>query len=148
MAGYAWTPILYNAQYHRTYIDENRLWQQISFRHDLFNISWQHRVRQEQRFIVGSHPTSNRTRYQIRGSYGLSNDGNFGVTGFNEIMVNLNSADPQPYGGFDRDRIFLGPYFVANSHRYEFGYLGEYLKRFGDEPRWANVIVFHAIFNF
>lgn len=148
MAGYAWTPILYNAQYHRVYIDENRLWQRIAYRHDLFGVSWQHRVRQEQRFIVGSHPTSNRTRYQIRGSYGFSDDNNLGLTWFDEIMVNLNSAEPLPYGGFDRNRIFVGPYLVANGHRYEFGYLGEYQKRFGPEPRWANVILFQAVFNF
>lgn len=148
MVGYAWTPLLYNAQYHRTFIDENRLWQQVAYRHELFGVSWQHRVRQEQRFIVGSHPTSNRTRYQLRGSYGLSDDKSVGLTWFDEIMVNLNSANPQPYGGFDRNRIFLGPYLVVDGHRYEVGYLGEYQKRFGDEPRWANVIAFHAIFNF
>ena len=148
LLGYAWTPSFYNAEYHRTYIDEQRIFQQVLYRHDLLGVKWAHRVRQEQRFIVGNGNISNRTRYQLRGSYGLSEDGNFGLTGYDEFMTNLNGVDPAPYGGYDRNRIFFGPYLVVHGHRYEVGYLGEHLKRFGSDERWANVIVFSATFNF
>jgi hypothetical protein len=36
----------------------------------------------------------------------------------------------------------------VNGHRYEVGYLGEHLKRFGSDERWANVFLFSATFNF
>lgn len=148
MLGYAWTPTLYNSHYHSAYIDEQRIFQQVVYKHDLLGVKWAHRLRQEQRFITGAGSVSNRTRYQLRGSYSLSQDGNFGLTGYDELMVNLNDSNPGPTSGYDRDRIFLGPYWVVNGHRYEVGYLGEHLKRFGSDERWANVILFSATFNF
>lgn len=147
MAGYAWTPNFYYADYHRTFIDENRFWQQLAYRHDLFGVQWVHRVRQEQRFIVGVSEVSHRSRYQLRGSYALSNDRSFGLTAFDELMVTLNSASPAPWSGYDRNRIFLGPYWVVAGHRFEVGYLGEHQKRFGSDERWVNAVVVQATFN-
>jgi len=55
-------------------------------------------------------------------------------------MVNFNSVQDGPWSGYDRDRFFFGPYWKIDNVRYEFGYLGEHLKRFGNDERWANVI--------
>lgn len=148
MVGYGWTPGLYNAQYHRSYIDENRIWEQVLFKHQLFGAQWAHRLRQEQRFIVGASNVSNRTRYQVRCSYGLGDDQSFGLTGWDEIMVNLNGAQPGPWAGYDRNRFFIGPYWIVDGDRYEVGYLGEHLKRFGSDERWANVVLLSATWMF
>lgn len=147
-AGYAWHPTFYDSNYHRDYRDEQRLWQQILYRHDLWGIAWQHRLRQEQRKIEHTDGISNRTRYLIRESYGLTEDKSFGVTAFQELMVNLNGVEGGPWDGYDRSRLFLGPYWSIDNARYEIGYLGEHAKRFGDDERWVNALAVSALFNF
>jgi hypothetical protein len=140
--GYAWTPNFYDSKYQRDYRDEHRLWQQLLVRHDLFGLQWQHRLRQEQRFIARTDDLSHRSRYQLRGSYGLTEKKDFGLTGFDELMVNLNGVQGGPWGGYDRNRIFFGPYWQVENIRYEVGYLGEHLKRFGSDERWAHALLF------
>ncbi len=145
--GYAWTPALYDSNYHRDYRDEQRLWQQLTFRHDLFGLHWQHRLRQEQRMVMRTDGVASRTRYLTRGSYALDQEESFGLTAFNEIMINLNALDNGPWKGYDRNRIFFGPYWVIGPGRYEVGYLGEHLKRFGSDERWAHVLQLSASYN-
>jgi Protein of unknown function (DUF2490) len=147
-AGYAWTPSLYDSNYHRDYRDEQRLWQQVIYRHGLFGIQWQHRLIEEQRFITRTNGVSNRTRYLLRGSYALTARKDFGLTGYDELMVNLNGVNNGPWAGYDRNRVFFGPYWQIDNARYEVGYLGEHLKRFGSDERWAHVLLVSASFNF
>jgi len=146
--GYAWVPKFYNTSYHREYRDEQRIWQQAVFRHDGFRLSWVHRLRQEQRKIAETDGVSNRTRYLLRGSYPLEGVLVSGITAYDEFMVNLNGVAGGPRGGFDQNRIFIGPYWESASSRYEVGYLGELDRRFGDEPRWVNAIAVLASFSF
>ena len=146
--GYAWHPTFYNSNYHRDYRDEQRLWQQVIYRHDLWGTAWLHRLRQEQRKIEHTDGISNRTRYLLRGSYGLTDAGDVGITTFEELMINLNGVDGGPWAGYDRSRVFLGPYWLVGSTRYEIGYLGEHAKRFGDDERWVNAIAISGQFNF
>jgi len=79
--GYAWTPTFVNTSYDGDFRNENRIWQQLLYKHDLWGLQWQHRLRQEQRIIEDAGQTSNRTRYLVRGSYALNSDGAFGLTG-------------------------------------------------------------------
>lgn len=146
--GYAWTPALINSNYHRDYRDEQRLWQQVNYKHDLWGIQWTHRVREEQRFITRTNGISNRARYQLRGSYALTEKKDFGLTGFDELMYTLNALQNGPWGGYDRNRIFFGPYWLVDNARYEVGYLGEHLKRFGNDQRWTHALLISASFNF
>jgi hypothetical protein len=138
--GYAWHPMFYDADYYRTYRDEQRIWQQILYRCDLWGISWLHRLRQEQRKIEHTDGISNRTRYLLRESLPFNDDGTSGITSFQEIMVTLNTVTDGPWSGYDRSRIFLGPYWKRGIMRYEVGYLGEHAKRFGQDERWVNAI--------
>jgi hypothetical protein len=138
--GYAWTPNFYDARYHRDYRDEHRLWQQVLYRHQSLGIKWQHRFRQEQRFIARTDEVANRSRYFIRGSYGLSDSEDFGLTAYDEVMFHLNSVRNGTWSGYDRNRIFFGPYWQIGSARYEVGYLGEHIKRFGSDERWTHVL--------
>lgn len=139
--GYAWTPNLYDSQYHRDFRNEHRPWQQLLLRHDLFGVQWQHRFRQEQRFIARTDEVSHRSRYQLRGSYALTEKKDFGLTAFDEVMVHLNAVQHGPWAGYDRNRIFFGPYWQVDNIRYEVGYLGEHLKRFGSDERWAHALL-------
>jgi len=147
-AGYGWFPGLYDADYHRSYRDDQQLWQQLLYRNDLWNVTWQHRLRQEERWIEHTDGVSYRTRYMLRASLPLNDRKDFGLTAFDEVMVNLNTIENGPWRGYDRNRIFLGPYCQIGAARYEAGYLGEHAKRFGDDERWVNAIALTAIFNF
>jgi hypothetical protein len=147
--GYAWTPTFMNNDYQEDFRNENRIWQQVLVKDSRWGLDWQHRLRQEQRFIEDAAGPSNRTRYLVRGSYPLSNSGKFGLTGYNEIFVNLNSEYKGPKGGFDRDRFFFGPYFKQGPGRYEIGYLGEYAQRFDEDGgRYINALMVMAFLNF
>ena len=147
--GYAWTPTYMNSHYEENFRNENRMWEQILIKDSRWGLDWQHRLRQEQRMIQDAGGPSNRTRYLLRGSYPLTASGNTGLTGYNEIFVNLNSEHNGPKGGFDRDRFFFGPYFTSGPARYEVGYLGEYAQKFDEDGgRMINAIMMSAWFNF
>lgn len=146
--GYAWTPTFTDAHYNEDFRNEQRIWQQVLYRHEWLGLAWQHRLRQEQRFIDDASSASNRTRYLLRGSYRLAESYDAGLTGYNELFVTENSVERGPRAGFDRDRFFFGPYVVAGKGRYEIGYLGEYGKRFGNDDRMINAIMVAANYNF
>jgi hypothetical protein len=146
--GYAWTPTFMNSSYQEDFRNENRIWQQVLYKHDLWGLQWQHRLRQEQRIIEDASGTSNRTRYLVRGSYGLTEDGSYGLTGYNELFVTENGTTKGPVGGFDRDRFFFGPYVKSGPGRYEVGYLGEYARQFGNDSRMINAILVSANYSF
>lgn len=146
--GYAWTPTFSNASYLSDFRNENRIWQQLLYREERFGVQWQHRLRLEQRLLQDAAETSHRARYLVRASHPLSQDGSFGITGFNELFVTANGATRAPKGGFDRDRIFVGPYFVSGPGRYEIGYLGEYARQFGNDSRLINGILMNVTLSF
>ena len=146
--GYGWTPTFTNPAYDGDFRNENRIWQQALYKHDLWGLQWQHRLRQEQRIIEDASGTSNRTRYLLRGSYGLSNNGDVGLTGYNEVFVTENGTTKGPIGGFDRDRFFFGPYLRSGPGRYEIGYVGEYARQFGNDSRMINAIMLSTNYSF
>jgi hypothetical protein len=146
--GHAWTPTFSDTHYRHDFRNENRIWQQALYKHDWLGLAWQHRFRQEQRFIDDASSVSNRTRYLVRGSYRIAESQDFGITGYNELFVTENSVERGPRAGFDRDRFFLGPYLVSGKGRYEIGYLGEYGKRFGNSDRMINAIMLAANYSF
>ncbi len=146
-AGYAWVPKFYDQEYHHDYRDEQRLWEQVLFKHSSIGISWHHRFRQEQRMLAGAQGVSNRSRYLIRGSYALTENGTVGLTAYSETLINLNGVKGGPSGGFEQNRFFLGPFWESHGARYELGYLGEYDRRFGDDSRWVNAIAVLAAYS-
>ena len=91
---------------------------------------------------------SNRFRYLLKGSYALTEDDNFGITGYDELFVTLNSVEGGPSAGYDRNRFFIGPYWVAENARYEVGYLGEHARSFGSDERYISALMIFANFNF
>ena len=146
--GYAWAPALIDSNYHRDYREDHRLWQQITYRNTLYGVQWQHRIRQEQRFIARTSEVAHRARYMLKASRPLSDTGDFGLTASDEIMVNLNGVDNGPWAGYDRNRIFFGPYWMDGKTRYEVVYIGEHLKRFGSDERWVNALGLQVLMHF
>jgi hypothetical protein len=151
LLGYGWTPTFMNNKYDSDFRDETRIWEQLSYNQhnvlDIFEI--EHRFRQEQRFIQHAGKAANRSRYMLKGSLPLNADKDFGLTGYDELFVSLNSVDNGPRAGFDRNRVFVGPYMVMKPLRLELGYLGEYGKRFvGSEERMIHAVALYAFLNF
>jgi hypothetical protein len=84
----------------------------------------------------------------LRGTLPLNVAQDFGIAAFDEVMFTWNSIEGGPWSGYDRNRVFLGPYWQIDNAHYEIGYLGEHAKRFGDDERWVNAIAVLAIFHF
>jgi hypothetical protein len=141
--GYAWTPLFMDARFNHDMRDEHRIWQQVLYTHTLSgtDFTFQHRLRQEQRFIEDTGDTGNRTRYLVRASHPFSAGGTSGLTGYNEYFVNWNDVSSGPKSGFDRNRFFLGPYLQQRITRYELGYLGEYSKHYRDGDRMIHGVL-------
>jgi hypothetical protein len=146
--GYAWTPTFTNTSYETDFRSEHRIWQQAVIRHGGAGLSWQHRIRQEQRMIDETSGTSHRTRHLVRASLAPGIGRRIGVTGYHELFITWNSVDGGPRAGFDRSRIFIGPYLTRDHVRYEAGYVGEYGRRFGNNDRIIHALLVSANMTF
>jgi hypothetical protein len=149
--GYAYTPLFLNNTYDYHYRDEQRVWEQLAYTQKLASwpITFNHRFRQEQRFIDDTSEAAHRTRYLLKASIPFHEGGRFGATGNDEVFFNWNSVDHGPRAGFDRNRIFSGIYYEAKPARIELGYLSEFGKRFsGSEDRFINALALYAFLNF
>lgn len=75
----------------KTYVNENRVWEQLTYKHPVGRITIKHRVRYDERFIenreTGKYPLSARVRYLIGIDFNLSksNDKYF-FTAYNEFF--------------------------------------------------------------
>lgn len=136
--GYAWTPTYIDSNYDDDFRNEHRIWQQAVINHKLFGLDIMHRIRQEQRFISNASSVANRTRYLIKASYSLS--GEYGLSAYNELFVNLHGVKRGPKGGVDRYRVFAGPYLKKQGVIYELGYLGELGQEFRGDDRMINAL--------
>jgi hypothetical protein len=142
-AGYAWAPLFINADMEHQFVDEHRIWQQLSIERSISGFDLNHRIRLEQRDIHGVEDLSHRLRYLLRVSKelgSLNSKCSYGVTGYNEIFFNLNQTNG-PERGFDRNRIFLGAYLNDQDVRYEMGYLNEYSTRRNREDRMISAFL-------
>ncbi|MDZ4258182.1 MAG: DUF2490 domain-containing protein [Gemmatimonadales bacterium] len=137
--GYGWTPTFMNSSLESDFRSEHRIWQQAVIRHGGGRVSWQHRVRQEQRIIDQTSGTSHRTRHLVRAST-TPRRGRVGATAYHELFITWNSVDGGPKAGYDRSRVFVGPFLTRDHVRYEAGYVGEYGRRFGNSDR-----IIHAL---
>lgn len=98
--------------------------------------------------IMRTDGVSHRSRYSLKGSYPWGTNENVGLTWFDEVMFTLNAISGGPQSGYDRNRLFVGPYVRVGQARCEIGYLGEHVKRFGSNERWANVLALNVSYNF
>jgi hypothetical protein len=143
--GYAWTPFLYDAEYKAIFRSEHRSWQGVSFSQSWSGLDLQYRLRQEQRYIEGLGGIANRSRIQVKINIPFDHDKTIGIATFDEIMIHIGDTTGGPRAGYDRNRIFAGPFYVRGQTRYEVGYLGEHAKRFGNDERWVNALFFSIL---
>lgn len=102
---------------------ENRIYQQLLYKHSISRLNLQHRFRFEQRFVNDDFKM--RLRYMISGHFPLNNkemnNKTIYLSASNELFFNTT----KDY--FDRNRVFGGiGYKFSNKVRVELGYLYQY----------------------
>jgi hypothetical protein len=120
-AGYGWTPNL------SPFLNESRLWEQVTFQKSIQSGSIQSRTRIEQRDIEGLNDISHRVRELVRWNYRKASSP-IGLAVWDELFINLNTPGGSITSGFDQNRAFIGPaLYFANTEgstlRMEAGYM-------------------------
>ena len=149
-SGYGYTPGLLNSKNDYQYTPESRLWEMATYDQQIGKYALNHRGIVEQRWIDSAQGTAHRARYRAKISrplYTHENQITFGVTAFDEIMYNLNSVDNGPSSGYDRNRIFVGPYWTKNAWRVDAGYLYEASERPSKADREIHALALIISFN-
>ena len=128
--------------------DENRLWEQVVYKHPGFGVGWTHRLRLEQRSIaeltrrpLGNYETTNwrpenRLRYMLRSDIPVSADKKTYLAIWDEVFVNFGSHVLGNH--FDQNRAFIGLGRKLTDHtKLEVGFLEQTLQKRGGQ-NWEN----------
>ncbi|MAJ97797.1 MAG: hypothetical protein CMD07_00760 [Flavobacteriales bacterium] len=124
---------------------ENRIFQQIILKQNIWKLSFQHRYRFEQRFIDGDYKT--RYRYFLNFNYPINLE-SLNLSRNNKLLVYISFYNEIFLNGqskvFDRNRLYGGLGFKLNKYlKFEIGYMNQF---FEDSSRdQLNIITF---FNF
>ena len=136
--GYAWST-LYIPHFRR----EQRPYQELTISHDVDKLSFDHRLRFEERFIQGVDDVSLRGRYRIKGIYPLDKNKKLALVFFDEIFFNLNSQSDGPQAGLDQNRIYAGINRKFNENiNADLGYQLQHLYRRGSAVDTLNHFIF------
>lgn len=101
--GYAWV-----GNYQPSLREEDRLYQQLTYREKFSFVKVVSRTRLEERFIEHTDSASIRARTLLRGDFPLPNAPEWALVVYDEIFVNLNAVKNGPDSGFDQNRFFVG----------------------------------------
>ena len=101
--GYAWV-----GNYQPSLREEDRLYQQLTYREKFSFVKVVSRTRLEERFIEHTDSAAIRARTLLRGDFPLPNAPEWALVAYDEIFVNLNAVRNGPDSGFDQNRVFLG----------------------------------------
>lgn len=116
-----------------TTLTENRIWEQYAFNHKLLRLSFNHRLRLEQRFIEGANDEifSQRIRYYFRGILPLQRVEKAFTNGFyaafqNEVFLNLQHKALLNNSVFDQNRAYAAiGYRFSKMVDVEAGYMNQ-----------------------
>ena len=122
--GYCWI-----TNYSPTYVQEQRIWEQVLYRLSFKKLAIDNRFRLEQRLLQHTHACSNRFRYMLRLAYPIGETPYY-LVAFDELFVNLNAIENGPDAGIDQNRIFAGiGRRLGSKIRVECGYQQQYINR-------------------
>jgi hypothetical protein len=164
LGGYAFVNT-YNSNLN-AYSRENRMYEQLMYRHDVRKVSMTHRLRLEQRFlghlaydsttqaVVTDHVMQgNRFRYANRMTLNLTNHEKKNVLYAvvqDELFINFANKEINP-NVFDRNRFLIGIGVLHNKHtRYELAYMNQYVNSRSGEDVINNILhlAIHQVINF
>jgi hypothetical protein len=136
-AGWAWTPA-----YHPRFVDEHRLWQQLTHQMEQREVTLLNRFRLEERFIDGVDSPSFRVRWLARFVHRPKAWHGFGVVVWDEIFFHLNSPAGGPKAGVDQNRLGLAAqYAPSKAIIFEPTYLAIATHREGRPGRFAHTFL-------
>jgi hypothetical protein len=144
--GYAY--IRTDQPYAKTPSNEQRVWEQLSWQRLIGRTDLSSRTRLEERFHSAGSDTGVRFRELGKVMHPLGK-GVWLISVYDEIFVNLNTANFGPKAGADRNRFFAGPGFnVGPPLRFEVGYLNQYTFNNNGPDRIDNIFSINAFWNF
>lgn len=121
--------------------EEDRIWQQLLWVKKNQYLTLTSRTRTEQRFLENNPKTAYRIRELIKISIPWSFDSKFSVVSSNELFWHKNNFVGTNSSGFDQNRLFLGLGYKVNPIvTTEFGYMNQYIRRFGVPNFLANIL--------
>jgi hypothetical protein len=153
-SGYAW---IYTGRYGDFPVarafGEHRAYQQVSIRHPLPHVIFEHRYRLEQRWLQDfsrglSHfwRYQNRFRYQIKADVPIRKSEKWYVFGGDELLLGFGVN--KGAGMFDQNRAFAGiGYFFSPKNKVEVGYMNQFLQQRNgiiDESNHTMRVVFYS----
>jgi len=125
-AGYAWVPTWPDDA---PAINEHRIWEQGLIQGNEGILRYQIRPRLEQRFRQGQDDVGHRFRLFARSNLRVTDEVPLDVAIWDEVFFGLNETAWGQVGGFDQNRIFVGPAYTLGPARIEAGYLNVVLHR-------------------
>jgi len=106
--GYARITTHENVNYQSDFIEEHRIYQQLTYSDTLPFIKIQCRTRLEARWIDHTDVTALRARTMLRMDVPLPMVPDWSFVTYDEIFINLNGVSGGPEAGFDQNRWFIG----------------------------------------
>lgn len=127
--GYAWIhtgkPLTNNP------FSEDRIWQQLLWTKTTPRFTLTSRTRMEQRFLENNPKTAYRARQLVKVSIPLPY-AKYSFVSSDEVFIHKNNFVGRNSSGFDQNRFFIGIAYRFNPKlTTEFGYMNQYIRRFG-----------------
>jgi hypothetical protein len=112
--GYAW--VGYFNQPHISpqspFFEENRIYQQVNYKHKFSHVKFLSRTRLEERWIEHADGTAVRFRQMLRADFPIPQAPDWAFVVYDEIFINVNTVgvptSKGPGAGIDQNRFFLG----------------------------------------
>ena len=117
-------------------VDEHRVFQQVIWKPQIDGLGVLSRTRLEQRFVETGDDVGWRLRQFVKVTWPLPFAERLALAAYDEIFFALNDTDWGARGGFDQNRLFLGPQWRfdrAGRIRGEVGYLNRITRRRGPD---------------
>lgn len=130
--------------------EEQRLWQQHTYRDTVLNLEFMNRARLEQRFFQNNAQVGWRFREAMRFQKSLSWGPKLYAVVMNEVFIHLrdlNKGDISPT--FDQNRLYAGiGHKFSDSLTMEMGYIRQDIERNNRADFSANIATINAFVNF
>jgi hypothetical protein len=126
------------------FFEENRIYQQVNYKHKFSHVKFLSRTRLEERWIEHADGTAVRFRQMLRADFPIPQAPDWALVSYDEVFVNLNtvgaSAGKGPGAGLDQNRFFLGINKTFNQYfNVDMGYQNQMLNS-RNLPGNANLI--------
>ena len=94
------------------FFEENRIYQQVNYKHKFSHFKFLSRTRLEERWIEHADGTAVRFRQMLRADFPIPQAPDWAFVAYDEVFVNLNAVGVPtgkgPGAGLDQNRFFLG----------------------------------------